>query len=141
MIKKLWLASMILLLITPISFVGADPDIQEGRWEITTKTEMPGMPVTIPPIKHTQCLTKNDLVPQKPEKGQECKITQTKIDGNTVTWVIQCSTQKSVMKGTGKITYKGGSLDGIINMTLNDPNQGKMNMINHISGRRIGDCK
>ena len=138
MIKKLWLASIILLFINPISHVGADPDIHEGRWEITTKTEMPGMPVTIPPVKHIQCLTKNDLVPQKPEKGQDCKITQTKIVGNTVTWFIQCSTQPSLMKGTGKITYKGDTFEGTMKMVMVGQN---MELTSHLTGRRIGDCE
>ena len=104
MVKKLFFASIILLIAISISFAGSVPNMKEGLWEITVKTEMPGM--EMPPMKHTQCMTKKDFVPQGPQQpGQECKITDVKVDGNTVTWTIKCTTQGGEMKGTGKTTY------------------------------------
>jgi hypothetical protein len=110
--------------------------MKEGLWEITTKTKIPGM--EMPPMKHTQCITKNDLVPQSSQPGQECKITETKVIGNTVTWTMQCKTQGEEMKGTGKITYSGDSFEGTIIISMPQAN---MKITTHISGKRIGDCK
>ena len=73
-----------------IAIAGSELNMQEGKWEITTKTEMVGMSMSMPPMTRTQCLTKKDLVPQDSQQGSECKITDTKVVGNTVTWTIKC---------------------------------------------------
>ena len=138
MLRKLFAASVLLFAVISISFAGSVPNMQEGMWEITSRMEMPGMPMQMPPMKHTQCLTKKDLVPQSSQPGQECKITHTKVTGNTVTWTMQCKGQGGDMKGTGKITYSGNSFKGTIKMTMAQSN---MEMTSHISGHRIGDCK
>ncbi|RLB26503.1 MAG: hypothetical protein DRG66_06760 [Deltaproteobacteria bacterium] len=136
MLKKLFFGSIILLTAISITFAGSGLNMKEGLWEITTKTKIPGM--EMPPMKHTQCITKNDLVPQSSQPGQECKITETKVIGNTVTWTMQCKTQGEEMKGTGKITYSGDSFEGTIIISMPQAN---MKITTHISGKRIGDCK
>ena len=136
MLKKLFFGSIILLTAISITFAGSGLNMKEGFWEITTKTKIPGM--EMPPMKHTQCITKNDLVPQSSQPGQECKITETKVIGNTVTWTMQCKTQGEEMKGTGKITYSGDSFEGTIIISMPQAN---MKITTHISGKRIGDCK
>jgi len=127
-----------------VSFVLTSPvfaelNLQDGNWEITTNVEMKGMP-PMPPTKFTQCITRNDAVPKKPEKNQECKITNTKISGDTVTWSMQCKTKEVTIDSSGQITYKKDKFDGIVNMNMNSKS-GKMQMIQHMSGKRIGDCK
>jgi len=119
----------------------AEPDMQEGNWEMTIKTDMPGMPMAMPATKHTVCITQKDLVPQKPEQNQDCKMINQKISGNTVTWTMKCKMDKTVIESDGRITYKKDKFDGIINMTMNDPDSGKMKMTQNMSGKRIGDCK
>ena len=138
MLKKLFTASVVLFAVISISFAGSVPNMQEGEWEITTKMEMPGLPMNMPPTTHTQCLTKKDLVPQSSQPGQECKITQTKLTGDTVTWTMECRGPGGDMEGTGKVTYKGNSFKGTIKMTIAQSN---MEMTMHMSGHRIGDCK
>ena len=137
MVKKLFFASIILLTAISISFAGSVPNMKEGLWEITVKTEIPGM--EMPPMKHTQCLTKKDFVPQGSQQpGQECKITDVKVDGNTVTWSLECKSPGVEMKGTGKTTYSGNSFKGTMVMSMPQTN---MNITTHMSGKRIGDCK
>jgi len=136
-IKKLFFASIILLTAASISFAGSVPNMKAGLWEITVKTEMPGM--EMPPMKHTQCLTKKDFVPQGPQQpGQECKITDVKVDGDTATWTLECTTQGGKMKGTGKTTYSGNSFKGTMVMSMPQAN---MNITMHMNGKRIGKCK
>ena len=136
--KKLVAALIILLTVSSISFAGSKPNMREGLWEITSKTEMAGMPVEMLPVTFTQCLTEKDLVPQNSQPDQQCKITDVKVNGNTVSWAIQCETQGNEMKGAGKITYNGDSFEGTITISMPQAN---VNMISHMSGRRIGDCK
>ena len=122
-----------------ISFAGSGPNMQEGLWEITIKMEMPGMPVSMSPMIHTQCITNEDMVPrgsQQGQQGEECKITKTKVEGDTVTWTMECDSPEGKARTTGKITYSGDTFKGTTKMTM----QG-MEMIQHLSGRRIGNCK
>ena len=127
------------LLVASPSF--AEPNMQEGKWEITTKVEMQGMPMAMPATKYTQCITKKDMVPQKPEKNQDCQITNTKVSGDTVSWSMQCKGKEGIVDSSGKITYKKETFDGTMHTTVNSPGSGKMEMTQRISGRRIGDCK
>ena len=137
MIKKLFFALIIFLTAASISFAGSVPNMKAGLWEITIKTEMPGM--AMPPMKHTQCLTKKDFVPQAPQQpGQECKITDVKVDGDTVTWTLECTTPGGTMKGTGKTTYSGNSFKGTMVMVMPPTN---MKITTHMNGKRIGECK
>jgi len=120
-----------------ISFAGSGPNMQEGLWEITIKMEMPGMPVSMPPMTHTQCITNENMVPRgSPQQAEECKITESKVDGDTVTWTMECDSPEGKARATGKITYAGDTFKGTIKMTM----QG-METIQHLSGRRIGDCR
>jgi len=138
LVKQLVLALLILVTSISVAFANAALNLQEGKWEITTKVEMPGMRMNIPPQKHIQCLTKKDFVPQNTQPGQECKISETTIVGNTVTWTVQCKSQGEEMRGKGTITYSGNSFEGTLTMTMS---HAKMEMTSHLSGNRIGDCK
>ena len=139
MVKELCIVLAMLVTTTSVSFAGSELNMQEGQWEITTNMEIPSMPMNMPPMKHTQCLMKKDIVPQSSQAGQECTISQTKVTGNTVTWVMQCSGGPGGnTKGNGTITYDGSSMKGTIKLT---DTQSKMEMTSHLTGQRIGDCK
>ena len=137
MYKKLFPVLVILIAVTSVSIAGSVPDMEEGLWEITTKMSMPGM--SMPPVTNTQCLTKKDFVPESSQPNQECSVTDIMATGNTVTWKMRCKSQDSEMKGTGTMTYSGNSFKGTFKMTVTG--EENMDMISHMSGRRIGDCK
>jgi hypothetical protein len=132
---------VISLLMTPLVF--AEPNMQEGKWEISGEMKLEGMPVAMPamPIKYTQCLTKKDFVPQKKEKDQDCKMISNKIQGNTVTWVIQCKDKNGTTESKGTVTYKGNSFDSTINNVTTDKSGEKVVSTMRMTGKRIGDCK
>jgi hypothetical protein len=136
--KGLFAGSIVLIALTSICFADAVPDIREGQWEITTKVEIPGMPANMPPMKNTQCLTNKDFVPKNSQPGQECSFPETKITGNTVTYKMECKGKQGEMKGSGEITYSGDSFKGTMKMQMPQAN---MEMISHMEGKRIGDCK
>jgi hypothetical protein len=138
MLKKLITALLILFGIISISFAGSGPDMQEGEWEITSKMEMQGMPMEMPTMKHTQCLTEEDFVPQSSQPDQECEFSEVNVTGNTVTWTMQCDSQDGQMEGVGKMIYRGNSFEGTIKMTTSPEN---MEMTSYIKGHRIGDCE
>lgn len=125
---------------------------RDGNWEVTIEMAMPeGMPnmpagMTMPPIKTTQCITKEDAAdPQKamPTSGRgsapsDCKISNYKTVGNTVSWDMAC-TGAQPMTGHSEFTYTADSYTGVMTANMARGGQGMaMNM--KYSGKRLGDC-
>lgn len=133
--------TLILLLGLALPAGAAEPNMKEGKWEITTTMEMPGLPFAIPPVKHTDCLSKKDAVPQPAEKNQDCKMISTDVQGDTVFWVMECKNQNEVVRSQGNITYRKDSFDGNINMTTTSDGKKSGTMNSKISGRRLGACQ
>lgn len=127
---------------TPLIASAAGPNIQEGQWEITMKMEMQGMPAHMShPITYTQCLTKNDAVPQKREANKDCSMKKQKITGNTVSWEMVCKDRDGgTIESAGKITYRSDKFDGTMKATMTGRETGKMVMGYKMSGRRLGPC-
>ncbi len=113
------------------------PNMKPGKWEITTETEMTGMPMSIPALTHTQCLKEGDLVPQGNTTVGDCAISDVKVSGDTVSWKLTCSGKNGPMKGAGKVTYKGDAMEGSMNMMMEGAG---MEIKNKLKGRRIGEC-
>jgi hypothetical protein len=141
MIKKFFCTVLIIVLAASLSFAGSDTTIKEGQWEITMKVEMQGMNADVPPMKYTKCLTGKDSLPVDQSTASQCTMADVKTVGNTVTWKLKCTEQAGGMEGSGKIVYHGDTFDGTITMSLNDPEEGKINMVQRITGKRLGDCK
>jgi hypothetical protein len=137
MIRKTLIVSVILLATVSFSLAGSKPNVKPGKWEVTTRMEMPGMQMNMPPMTHTQCITENDYVPQTGQPGEECKITRTRVSGDTVTWTIHCRGEGGEMNGTGTVTYRGDSFKGEISMSMVPSG---MSMTIYTDGRRIGTC-
>lgn len=130
---------ILIVFLAAATAVQSSPDMQEGLWQITTTMEMPGMPMKMPPMTHTQCITKNDLVPQTQQQpGQQCQVSNLKMIGNTVSYDVVCKTQNDEMKGHGEATYSGGSMSGSMTMTLTS--QGGAQMTYRYTGKRTGPC-
>ncbi|MBW2607032.1 MAG: DUF3617 family protein [Deltaproteobacteria bacterium] len=135
MCKKFCLILGMLFVFVSVSFAGSL--LKEGLWEITSKMEIPGMPVPMPPITFKQCMTNQNPVPNQSQSGQECRMKNIKTKGNTVSWDMVCDSQQGEMKSSGKITYKGDRFNGVVLTDI--PGQGQMKMT--MTGRRIGKCK
>jgi len=123
---------------------GASPAMQEGLWEITSKMEMPGMPMNMPPQTMQRCLGQKDfsdpqsMAPADPS-GNKCRTSDYRMSGNTATWKIVC-TGPDAMAGTGSATYTGSAYSGVNKMAMKHGNE-TMNMtINH-GGKYLGPCK
>ena len=121
--------------VVPMS--AAENPQKAGKWAVTMQMEIPNMPVKMPPVKTEVCLTEEDLnnpqksVPNDPKAN--CTIGDHKIDGNTVSWSMDCPKQN--MKGTGRITYTGDSYTGKMDMTV-----GEQAMSMKYTGKWMGEC-
>lgn len=127
-----------LLSMCVISPVSAEVDMKVGLWEVTTKWEMPGMPkgMEMSSVKFNQCITRENNVPQSKGQDKDCRITHSEVNGSTVMWEMECTGEGRDMSGKGKVTYSGDTFTG--GMTIETK---EMNITQHLSGRRIGDCK
>lgn len=113
---------------------------REGKWEITVEMEMPGMPMKLPATKVTQCLTKEDLAdpgksaPRGPKDNSNCQTSDYKVDGNKVTWSMECK-GKEAMTGTGEIVFAADSYDGWMKIVT-----AGTEMTMTYSAERLGEC-
>jgi hypothetical protein len=123
--------------------LAAQNPMRPGNWETTMKMEMPGMPAGagMPPMKSTQCITAAELtkdpatgLPRGAAGQKNCTVSDYKATGNVVSWKMACTGQMA-MTGTGELTFKGDSYEGVMKMSMA---QGEMTM--HMAGKRAGDC-
>jgi hypothetical protein len=126
------IAAVLFLLSGRLSF--AAPNMDDGLWEITSTVNMPGMPAKS--FTHTTCLTKEKAVPQTTESG--CTIKDVKTQGNTISWTVVC--KEGMSTSTGKVTYAGTTMDGVVETTVKTGGQ-TMTMKSTMNGKRIGACK
>ena len=103
---------------------------------------MPGMPMTMPPTTTKQCITPADAAdPQKamPPQGRgntgNCKVSDYKVEGNTVSWSMACEGRQT-MTGKGLFTYERDTYTGTMTMDM----QGRGTMTMKYTGKRLGDC-
>jgi hypothetical protein len=118
--------------------VSAAPEMKEGLWEITVRMEAPGMPMHMPAFKHTQCMRKENMVPEAPrqQQGEQCRIIKSNIKGNTVSWVVECDAPEGKTRGDGAVTYHGDRFEGVSHFQ-----QGGVKMTQRMTGKWLGPCK
>ena len=125
------------------SFRADAVNMKEGDWGFTYRIEVTGAPFPLPPItfRRTMCLTKENLVPDASKKGENCEYRNKKVKGDTVSWTMVCKDRDMITKGKGRMTYKGDSADGEINMEATDSRGRAMQTMHYtITGQRFGKC-
>ncbi|MBV9494342.1 MAG: DUF3617 family protein [Acidobacteria bacterium] len=134
--RKLTLLAAAVALALPLAAHAATSPMKAGKWQMTIQVEMPNMPVKMPPTVTTVCVTPEEAQNPKPPKMQntDCKVNDYKMEGNTVTWSMDCPKQK--MTGSGKIVYSSDSYDGSMKMQI-----GEQFMSGKFTGKRLGDCE
>jgi len=132
--KKIYSSLVVLGLLSSTSAMAAGGD---ELWEVTSKMEMPGMPMAMPGQAAKVCLKKgnekdpNNAIP----KDRECKMSDVKVAGNKASWKMKCE-GKRPMDGEGEMTRGDGSYSGktVFHMKRRD-----MTMV--YAGKRIGTCQ
>lgn len=124
------------ILLLSAGYASAADSIREGQWEITSQTDMPGMPMKMPATTIKHCYTKEDVKDHRKVVNQDknCKVTDYKVSGNKVTWAMQCTGEH---EGTfnGETTFSTNAYSSIMKMK----SQGYSMTVN-VKGKRIGDC-
>ncbi len=135
----------IILVIAFVLYVQLGPKLSkmnEGMWEITVETKMPGAEISIPAI-HSQSLTKANPVPEISITGYECRLFRKRhpvhIIGNHVWWKVHCEGPGPDINGAAHVRYIGDILKGNVQMHTMEDGQKKFKT--YISGFRTGDSK
>ena len=101
-------------------------------WETTSQMSMEGMPMKMPARTNKVC---SPTEWREPPSGQKnCRSSNMKVDGNKVTWDVECT--DPVMKGTGEILRDGSdAYSGTIKFTSD-----RGNMTIKLTGKKVGPC-
>ena len=120
--------------------LAAHAGVNPGLWEatVTASSTMAGSaPVS---EKTSYCITEKDPVPALGGNNTDaCKIINQKVSGGSVSWRMRCDTPLGMMDSKGKITYRGDTAKGLIEMSVKSPS-GTVNMQQSLNAKRIGDC-
>ncbi len=143
--KKRWIfLSMVLVLCTAGARQGwaaSAVNMHEGEWENTIEMKMEGVPFAIPPVKTTQCMTKEDYVPKQKEDKSTCAVKNQKVTGNKVSWSQECVDDRGMKtEAQGEITYTGDGYKGTMSMKTRDKSGSVMSGTAVMTGRRLGAC-
>ncbi len=109
------------------------------NWEITTTTDMPGMPVAMGETTVTACFPKGAEKDPKQlmKQAGECEVTDLKTAGSKTTWKMKCDRDGDVMTGKGEVVHKTGSFKGVTKLSGTSDGQ-EVNMTANYQGKRIG---
>ena len=144
MLKQLAKLVMLVLAGNAVTALAAGPDFKEGEWGVSYRMEVVGMPFPMPPItaKKSVCLNQKNYIPDNAQQGQDCKISDQKVNGNTVTWTMHCKTRDGTIEGQGRITYHGERYDGVMEAKLIAADHSDMPIRYRydMKGERLGAC-
>ena len=117
--------------------------MRAGQWEITVTTEMEGLS-KLPPQTFSKCFKPEDVKEPKDilkkTSQPDCTQKDLKIDGNKVSWSIECHKNGGTQTGTGEVTYAGEAYEGVTRLQLSDPRLGNRNVVSRSKARRTGEC-
>jgi uncharacterized protein DUF3617 len=124
------------LLVGLAAAMPASAQAKDDLWEVSTKMEMPGMPMAIPSQTNRVCVGKNrkdeDFIPRM----GDCRMVDSKRVGNKFSYRMECTGDHA---GTieGAISFGNNAYDGQMRMTMKGSSDA---MTTTFSGRRVGDC-
>lgn len=115
-----------------------DPQGKDELWDVTSKMEMPGMPMAMPAQTHRVCVEKGSDDAAVP-KRDDCRVLESKRTGNKVTYRMACKSGKDDYTATGESTWSGNTYQGKMQMVGKMQGE-QMDMTMSYSGTRAGNC-
>ncbi len=109
---------------------------KDDLWEVSTKMEMPGMPMAMPAQTNRVCVGKNRKDEELVPKQGDCRIVESKRVGDKFIYKMDCAgNNPSTVEGA--ITFGNNAYDGKMHMTMKQTRDA-MDMT--FAGKRVGDC-
>lgn len=122
--------------------------LKPGLWEISTSTQMLGMPVDIPPVPYStqQCITQEMLDKQENLSAisaaqGSCSVENADVTGNKTTWSMTCMNNGMLVKAHGAITPLSlEAYSGNVKFTMESQNVPPMEGKVRLQGRWLSEC-
>jgi hypothetical protein len=115
-----------------------DPQGKDELWDVTSKMDMPGMPMAMPARTNRVCVEKGNDAATIP-KNDGCTVVDTKRVGNKFTYRMQCKNAKNDYTATGESTSGPNGYQGKMHMAGKMEGE-QMEMSLDYSGTRVGNC-
>ncbi len=140
-------------LLLPAAGFAASFHMNPGKWEFSTTVIMPMLPA--PQTSTTiECVSKEeaekDPLASLKDIGDECHVTDKKIKGSRLEYVIKCDQQGMTSTGKGYFEAQGDTASGAMEMSMQMPEgmpagmpgmaSGAMSIKTTWQARRIGKC-
>ena len=135
---SLAVAAVLAVVLLPVGAQAQGTAAKDDMWEVTTKMEMPGMPMSMPAQTHRVCLARGMKDENYIPRREECKVTESQRTGNKLTYKMACA-GKDPMTVTGEMTMAAKSYEGKMKMTGKRDGQ-DMDMTQTYSGKIVGEC-
>jgi hypothetical protein len=120
------------------SFASAAAAAPGEWWEITSKTEMPGMPFKMPETTVRVCVEKGAATdPRQTMHDKDCKMTDVRTSGNKTTWKMRCVRNGEVLNGDGEFTGNADGYKGVTRLKGTSGGQ-PIDMTSTYRGKRVG---
>ena len=132
--KRILICILSILGMLPVSLSSADPG---EKWEIATRSEMPGM--ALPAVTMNVCIKKGGEKDPASlmQRDSNCKVTDVKKSGAKTTWKMKCDNNGEIMTGSGEVKHKADSFQGTSRMT-GKANGADVDMTANYQGRKLG---
>jgi hypothetical protein len=120
------------------SALAAAPNLADGLWEITTAMDGGGSQAIQQCFSRTEIANFSQNMPQSGALGGGCQPAVQDL-GTRATWTLNCAGPPK-LSGSGEVSYSGNSFTASSKLNMEVQGQ-KVDIGQHVSGRRIGDCK
>lgn len=118
----------------------AELDMVEGYWETTANITIRGGAFPVPAVKSAKCLTRADPLPNS-QQNMRCRVTDRRIEGDDVSWRVECSDDKATTTGRGRVTYAGTRFSGELDLLIRERGSDrKVDMKYQLRGERVRAC-
>jgi hypothetical protein len=115
-----------------------DPQGKDELWDVTSKMEMPGMPMAMPAQTRRVCIAKGNDAGTIP-MSEGCTVGDVQHSGNKLTYRMICKNGNNDYTATGESTMTAGGFRGAMKMAGKmDGHQMDMSM--SYSGASAGNC-
>ena len=141
------LLTVVLFGLTALPAAASAPVMQPGLYEISMQMVMKGMPMQMPATTIRHCITPQDIASGNAyasgKNSKDCKISNLKQSGNTVSYDFACAMQggQGTMVGHSSGTSSANGYDILMNGRFVPAMGGMSEFSQKMSARRLGDCK
>ena len=137
LIKK----ARLLMALSALIVIEASASASEPQeWLFDIRYNISGITESFPAYHRAQCLTDSTPMPDIATSGQQCTTRIHGRHGNTLTWMIDCSSEWEVVQGVGSVTFDAGKAGGDVHMQILSTSGAPQYMVFHIEGRAGGSC-